>query len=124
MYIYELPTTGAISFSEFCVDRSAEISYNRHISEASQARANLRGVLKDSKRADHGEKDFLGLVKASFASLFFKATITFFQIIEEYLPYILAVINCVAQDEISLKTEPGESQLHPFRVIQLILGSL
>ena len=63
MYIYELPTTGAVSFADFCVDYSAERVYNRHIPEASQARANLRGALKDGKRADHGEKDFLGLVK-------------------------------------------------------------
>jgi hypothetical protein len=70
MYLYELPTTGATPFSEFCVDHSAERVYNHYFSEASQARANLRGVLKDSKRADHGEKDFLGLVKAS---LFFQA---------------------------------------------------
>jgi hypothetical protein len=68
MYIYELPTTGAISFSEFCVDHSAEKAYNRYFAEASQARANLRGVLKDSKR---GEKDFLGLVKASLNPFIF-----------------------------------------------------
>ena len=68
MYLYALPTTGAISFSEFCVDHSAEKVYSRYIPEASQARANLRGVLKDSKRADHGEKDFLSLVKASLLS--------------------------------------------------------
>ena len=65
MYVYELPTTGAVSFSEFCVDHSTEKVYNQYIPDASQARANLRGVLKDSKRADHGEKDFLGLVKES-----------------------------------------------------------
>jgi len=70
MYFYELPTTGAISFSEFCVDHSAEKAYNRYFADASQARANLRGVLKDSKRADRGEKDFLGLVKAGLDLLF------------------------------------------------------
>jgi hypothetical protein len=72
MYLFELPTTGAISFSDFCVDHSAEKAYNRHIPEASQARANLRGLLKDSKRADHGEKNFLGLVKASSFFLIIK----------------------------------------------------
>lgn len=61
IYLYELPTTGAISFSDFCSDRDA--SYASCISEATQARANLRLALKESKRADHAEKDFLGLVK-------------------------------------------------------------
>ena len=76
MYLYELPTTGAISFSEFCVDHSAEKVYNRYIPEASQARANLRGLLKDSKRTDHGEKDFLSLVKARLLFQVVRAKVT------------------------------------------------
>jgi hypothetical protein len=60
IYLYELPTTGAISFADFSLDENA--SYTSHISEVTQARANLRGALKESKRAD-GEKDFLKLVK-------------------------------------------------------------
>ncbi|KAF7970386.1 hypothetical protein HWV62_24249 [Athelia sp. TMB] len=59
-YHYELPTTGAISFADFCVDESS--SYAVAISEATQARANLRTALKESKR-DHGEKDYLRLIK-------------------------------------------------------------
>jgi len=61
IYLYELPTTGAISFAEFCSDGNA--SYTSHISEATQTRANLREALKESKRSDHREKDFLKLVK-------------------------------------------------------------
>jgi len=63
MYLYELPTTGAISFADVCSDHSQERGYTHHIPEATQARANLRGVLKESKRTGHGEKDFLSLVK-------------------------------------------------------------
>ena len=59
-YLYELPTTGAISFSDFCVDKTA--SYNMSIADATQARANLRAALKESKHTD-GERDFLRLVK-------------------------------------------------------------
>ncbi|KIM45339.1 hypothetical protein M413DRAFT_66183 [Hebeloma cylindrosporum] len=90
MYLYELPTTGAISFADVCSDHSQERGYTHHIPEATQARANLRGVLKESKRAEHGEKDFLSLVK----------------LIEEYLPHIRSLIDCVAHDEIGIKTEP------------------
>jgi hypothetical protein len=69
IYLYELTTTGAISFTEFCSDENA--SYTTHISEATQARANLRGALKESKRTDHSEKDFLKLVKVRLSPLFF-----------------------------------------------------
>lgn len=60
-YLYELPTTGAISFSDFCHDQGA--SYISDISDTTEARANLRAALKESKRTDDGEKDYLRLVK-------------------------------------------------------------
>ena len=58
-YLYELPTTGAISFSDYLVDKSA--SYIAEVAETTEARANLRAALKESKRTD--EKDYLRLVK-------------------------------------------------------------
>ena len=58
-YLYELPTTGAVSFSDFLFDKSA--SYIADVSDATEARANLRAALKESKRTD--EKDYLRLVK-------------------------------------------------------------
>ena len=63
MYLYELPTTGAISFSDFCIDQSTTKAYSFYISQSTQARANVRGVLKESKRTGHEQKDFLQLVK-------------------------------------------------------------
>ncbi|KAF8895732.1 pH-response regulator protein palC [Gymnopilus junonius] len=90
MYLYQLPTTGAISFSDFCVDHSSDKAYTHQIPEATQARANLRGVLKENKRTDHDEKDFLSLVK----------------LVEEYIPHLRGLMGCVAHDEIGLKAEP------------------
>lgn len=58
-YLYELPTTGAVSFGDFLYDQSA--SYISAISDTTEARANLRAALKESKRTD--EKDYLKLVK-------------------------------------------------------------
>ena len=58
-YLYELPTTGAISFGDFVYDQSA--SYISEVSDTTEARANLRAALKESKRTD--EKDYLRLVK-------------------------------------------------------------
>ncbi|KAJ7134416.1 BRO1 domain-containing protein [Mycena epipterygia] len=90
LYLYDLPTTGAISFSDFCTDASAEKLYITHISDATQTRANLRGVLKESKRAQDGEKDYLKLVK----------------ILDEYLPRLRGIMVCVASNQIELKSEP------------------
>ncbi|EJD02669.1 uncharacterized protein FOMMEDRAFT_107601 [Fomitiporia mediterranea MF3/22] len=84
-YLYELPTTGAISFSDFCVDKTA--SYAMNISDATQARANLRAALKESKRAE-GEKDFLRLV------------------VDEYLPHLYGIKACFDAEEIVLSSEP------------------
>ena len=61
-YLYELPTTGAISFGDFVYDQSA--SYISEVSETTEARANLRAALKESKRT--GEKDYLRLVKVKY----------------------------------------------------------
>ena len=62
-YSYELPTTGAIFFAGVCEDRTG--SYTTEIAEATEARANLRATLKESKRVDDGGKDYLKLVKVN-----------------------------------------------------------
>ncbi|KAJ6557276.1 hypothetical protein DFH09DRAFT_1248226 [Mycena vulgaris] len=90
LYLYELPTTGAVSFSDFCTDASSDKLYTSHISEATQSRANLRAVLKESKRTQDGEKDYLKLVK----------------ILDDYLPRLRGIMVCVAHNEIELKSEP------------------
>lgn len=89
-YLYELPTTGAISFGDFCVDTTASNAYTSHIAEATQARANLRGALKVTKRTDTDEKDYLRLIK----------------VLDDYLPYLHGIMACVASGDIRLKSEP------------------
>lgn len=89
-YLYELPTTGAISFGDFCVDTTASNAYASHIAEATQARANLRGVLKVTKRTDTDDKDYLRLIK----------------VLDDYLPYLHGIMACVASGDIRLKSEP------------------
>ncbi|KAF8629907.1 hypothetical protein AX15_003259 [Amanita polypyramis BW_CC] len=90
MYLYELPTTGAILFSDFCKDLSSDNTYSHPLQEVSQSRANIRGALKESKGVGHADKDNLKLVK----------------LIEEYIPQLLGLIDCVARNEIGLSTEP------------------
>jgi hypothetical protein len=62
LYVFQLPTTGSLSFSDYFAD-GLDV-YTTQISEATQARANLRAVLKESKHTD-GDKDYLKLLKAS-----------------------------------------------------------
>ncbi|KAH7918327.1 hypothetical protein BV22DRAFT_1024771 [Leucogyrophana mollusca] len=99
IHVYEPPTTGAISFVDFCVDQSPADAYAAHLAEATQARVNLRGVLKESKRTDRDDKDYLRLVKVCTPLL----TFTF---LDEYLPQLYGVMGCVAAGEIALRSEP------------------
>jgi hypothetical protein len=62
IYTFGLPTTGSLSFADHFSD-GLDV-YTTHIANATQARANLRAVLKESKHTD-GDKDYLRLVKAS-----------------------------------------------------------
>ncbi|KAF7291662.1 BRO1 domain-containing protein [Mycena chlorophos] len=90
VYLYELPTTGAISFADFCNDTTTEKLLTTHISDATQARANLRAVLKESKRAHDDERDHLKLVK----------------ILDDYIPKLRGIVACVSSGQIELKSEP------------------
>lgn len=126
MYTYELPTTGAVSFSNFCVDQTRDRAYTHHIPEATQARANLRGLLKDSKRTE-GEKDYLALVKVQHPSSKSYECTKSVQVIDEYLPYLQGLITCVAHDEIGAKDEPSAHifvifPLHWLKMYQLSAG--
>jgi hypothetical protein len=62
---FELPTTGSLSFADH-FSNGLDV-YTARVSDATQARANLRAVLKESKHTD-GDKDYLRLVKARLIS--------------------------------------------------------
>ncbi|KAI0663425.1 BRO1 domain-containing protein [Cubamyces menziesii] len=87
-YLYELPTTGAISFSDVCVDPTA--TYITDIADTTEARANLRVALKENKRTDQNEKDYLRLVK----------------VLDDYIPRLYGLLGCIDSAEMSLKAEP------------------
>ncbi|THH09549.1 hypothetical protein EW146_g8655 [Bondarzewia mesenterica] len=87
IYPFELPTTGSFSFAESFVDYTD--AYTASIAETTQVRANLRAILKESKRTD-GEKDHLRLVK----------------VLDEYLPNLHGIMNCAARSDIVAAKEP------------------
>lgn len=60
MYVFELPTTGALSFGEVLSNDNSD--YISRISDATSARANVRAILKETKRAGD-ESDFVKVVK-------------------------------------------------------------
>ncbi|KZT40756.1 hypothetical protein SISSUDRAFT_1070091 [Sistotremastrum suecicum HHB10207 ss-3] len=88
MYLYDLPTTGAISFAEFLVDDDKK--YTSQIAQATQARADLRALLKETKRSEDGERDYIKVVKT----------------VNDYLPYLYGIINRVADGDLKLQSEP------------------
>ena len=59
-YLFELPTTGVVSFSDLCADNTG--TFASRLADATSARATIRGVLKEVKRAGD-ERDFLHVVK-------------------------------------------------------------
>lgn len=63
IYRFTLPTTGAVSFSDFLSDPSGANLYSSQIAQATQARANLRGALKENKRTESDERNYLNLIK-------------------------------------------------------------
>ena len=111
MYVFELPTTGALSFSDFCLDQSSDQQYGFRFAQVTEARANLRATLKDAKRTDGFDKDTLKLVKVEWDKRVLPGSLDtlFTQIIEEYLPQLQSVMACVAHDEIGFKSEPSVS---------------
>ncbi|KAJ3542827.1 hypothetical protein NMY22_g3366 [Coprinellus aureogranulatus] len=90
MYHFEPPTTNIISFSDFFNDQSDSKQYGYRLPTVTEARSNIRAALKEMKAAENGEKDYLKLVK----------------LLEEYLPQIQGIMDCVTHDEIGFKSEP------------------
>lgn len=62
-YVFELPTTGAVSFSDLCIDNSG--AFTSRLADATSARASVRGVLKETKRAGN-ERDYLHVIKVEY----------------------------------------------------------
>lgn len=58
-FIYPLPTTGSISWSDFLLDE--DNLYLSEISEATAQRGRVREVLKEAKRTE-GPKDYTKII--------------------------------------------------------------
>ncbi|SOV01628.1 uncharacterized protein UDID_06863 [Ustilago sp. UG-2017a] len=106
MYIYDLPTTGTISFSDFLVTTDLV----SQVSQTTQLRARLRAVLKENRAGT-------SILSSSSATSSSQAEcndggvgntdwLTIIKRIEEYLPNLLAVFNSVQTDDLILRYEP------------------
>jgi len=87
LFYYELPTTGAVTFGDLLEDRSG--THTEHISNASSSRAQVRGILKETKRMG-AQKDYLRVIK----------------VMEDYLPQLGGIMDCVFAEELALHSEP------------------
>ena len=59
-FVYPIPTTGTISFSEFLLDQNK--LYLNEISEATAQRGRVRAVLKEANRTE-GPIDYTKIMK-------------------------------------------------------------
>ncbi|EXX59168.1 hypothetical protein RirG_191380 [Rhizophagus irregularis DAOM 197198w] len=85
-FIYPLPTTGSISWSDFLLDE--DNLYLSEISEATAQRGRVREVLKEAKRTE-GPKDYTKIINT----------------IGDYLPYLFGIIDCLEGGQLKLKKE-------------------
>ncbi|CAG8676102.1 13794_t:CDS:2, partial [Acaulospora morrowiae] len=85
-FIYPIPTTGSISFSDFLLDENN--LYINEISDATAQRGRVRTVLKEANRTE-GPIDYTKIIST----------------IVDYLPYLLGIINCLECGQLKLKKE-------------------
>ncbi|RHZ81352.1 hypothetical protein Glove_121g70 [Diversispora epigaea] len=85
-FIYPIPTTGSISFSDFLLDEDNK--YINEISEATAQRGRVRAVLKEANRTEE-PKDYTKILKT----------------VIDYIPYLLGIIKCLEGRQLKLKKE-------------------
>ncbi|TKY88719.1 hypothetical protein EX895_002350 [Sporisorium graminicola] len=125
MYIYDLATTGSVSYSDFLVTTDLV----SQVSQTTQLRARLRAVLKENRAGTSSSKDVSGGNDISTSSSSggggsgggggaegggsgtmavgnASDWLTIVKTIEEYLPHLLAVFNSVQTDDLILRYEP------------------
>ncbi|CBQ69211.1 conserved hypothetical protein [Sporisorium reilianum SRZ2] len=115
MYIYDLATTGSVSYSDFLVTTDLV----SQVSQTTQLRARLRAVLKENRAGGSSSKDVSagndiggsdgdgkGGESGSAAVGNASDWLTIVKTIEEYVPHLLAVFNSVQTDDLILRYEP------------------
>ncbi|KAI8350595.1 BRO1 domain-containing protein [Choanephora cucurbitarum] len=85
-YPYSLPTTGTLSFIDYLETPG---SYSTEISDATAQRGRLRTVLKELKKETESARDYQAIINT----------------IEEYLPYLVSIVNCLEANELQFKKE-------------------
>ncbi|KAL1932439.1 hypothetical protein VTP01DRAFT_8117 [Rhizomucor pusillus] len=85
-YTFSLPTTGPVSFVDYIQDVG---KYSSEISDATAQRGRVRTVLKEHKKQGQESRDYRYIMNA----------------IEDYLPYLVSIINCLEEGELSFKND-------------------
>ncbi|KAG9284243.1 hypothetical protein G9A89_002053 [Geosiphon pyriformis] len=97
-FVYPLPTTGSISFADFLLD--PDNKFLNDIAEATALRGRMRAVLKEAARTE-GPKDYTNIMK----------------VIDDYLPYLFAIVNCLEDGQLKLKKDFGILPCYQFDLI-------
>ncbi|CED84340.1 BRO1 domain [Phaffia rhodozyma] len=88
-FLFPIPTTGSLAFSSFLINGSDQ-NLDTHLTEATNHRTALRGILKTERRTGDGEKDALAVFNA----------------VENYLPCLISITNSLKVDDLLLGNEP------------------
>ncbi|PWZ00023.1 hypothetical protein BCV70DRAFT_161602 [Testicularia cyperi] len=126
MYVYELTTTGTISFGEFLITTDLV----GQVSQTTELRARLRGILKEQRASvslvgggcvggsgsasgsgggggsGSGSGASEGTAGSSTGPLTSHDWLPIIKAVEEYLPYLFAVFNSIQTDDLILRYEP------------------
>lgn len=119
MFVFELPTTGSVCFQDVVVDSND--AFSTCLDEASSARANVRTVLKETKRSD-GERDFLRVLKVFIYTLiiFGISDIVPGKAMDDYLPHLYAVIGSLDSGDLVLRNPaPGKQHFDTWSGLSL-----
>lgn len=120
-YLYSLPTTAALKLTAIISDPT-----NSHVSDiarATNARNRVRAVLKETRRADGQSKDWMACANVSCSYVWFVVfaasvlnlihwltgfhTLSLLQALQDYLPHLIAIMQCTENDALLLKSVPG-----------------
>jgi len=87
-FLYSLPTTGAVNLTSIISDPTR--AYVADLARANAARSRVRAALKEARRSELDKKDWAGCVTA----------------LQDYLPHIMAVIQCTENDSLFTRGQP------------------
>ncbi|GAA99387.1 hypothetical protein E5Q_06083 [Mixia osmundae IAM 14324] len=101
-YLFDLPTTSAVSFADVLIDASGSSARAPQLAACTAARGRVRSQLKLAKRAAKrsakGDKTGSSLHGPDWEAII--------KVTQEYIPLVVSLQDCIDRDSLLCKTEP------------------